>query len=79
MVVQFRTIRITKRYPLKISRGTSTGSNNLFVTVSDGHHEGLGECAPGTGFDDTLAESAQRQLQSIVDSGSRVNWRSLLI
>ena len=69
MIVRFETVRVSKRYPLQISRGTSTGSTNLFVTVTDGGHSGVGECAPGTGFDDTLAAVAQSQLQTIVDSG----------
>lgn len=51
-------IALRKRYPLAISRGVSTGSNNLFVFVSDGIHEGVGEGAPGVAFDDeTLTDS----------------------
>ena len=69
MHVGFREVRLTKLYPLAISRGVSTGSNNLFVTVSDGKHEGLGECAPGTGFDDTLGPIAKAQLEALVSSG----------
>ena len=70
MTVRFRTLRLTKLYPLQISRGTSTGSNNLFVEVEDrSGHIGLGECAPGTGFDDTLAALAEQQLTQLVESG----------
>ncbi len=70
MTIRFRTLRLTKKYPLAISRGISTGSNNLFVEVEDrGGHVGLGECAPGTGFDDTLAEIAQTQLEGLITSG----------
>lgn len=69
MRVEFRTVRLTKLYPLSISRGTSTGSNNLFVTVESGGFTGLGECAPGTGFDDTLADLARQQLEDLVATG----------
>jgi len=69
MRVTLRTVRLTKLHPLTISRGTSTGSNNLFVMVSDGDVTGIGECAPGTGYDDTLAAEAQAQLESIVQDG----------
>ncbi|MBN8690269.1 MAG: dipeptide epimerase [Armatimonadetes bacterium] len=70
MQVRFRTLRLTKKYPLVISRGTSTGSNNLFVEVEDAAgHVGLGECAPGTGFDDSLAPIAQEQLTELANSG----------
>ncbi len=69
MQVSFKTVRLTKLYPLAISRGTSTGSNNLFVFVREGDHEGVGECAPGTGFDDTLAAEAQTQLEALIADG----------
>ncbi len=69
MQVRFKTVRLEKLYPLRISRGTSTGSNNLFVKVQEGAHEGIGECAPGTGFDDTLAETAQGQLAVLIGDG----------
>ncbi len=69
MTIRFRTVRLTKLYPLAISRGVSTGSNNLFVEVEDrSGHVGLGECAPGTGFDDTLAEIARAELEALIAS-----------
>lgn len=68
MTLRFQTVRLEKRYPLQISRGTSTGSNNLFVLVSDGSVTGLGECAPGTGFDDTLAAEAEQSLVWLTES-----------
>lgn len=70
MEVRFRVLDLKKKYPLAISRGVSTGSRNLFVEVEDrSGHVGLGECAPGTGFDDTLAPLAQAQLESLIASG----------
>lgn len=70
MNIRFRTVRLEKRYPLKISRGTSTGSNNLFVEVEDElGNVGLGECAPGTGYDDTLAPIAQAELTELAAQG----------
>lgn len=69
MRVRYRTIRLTKLYPLQISRGLSTGSKNLFVFVGDGRHEGVGECAPGTGDDEVLAKRAQKQLERLVKAG----------
>jgi len=44
----FRIVELTKRYPLAISRGVQAGSQNLFVTVSDGVHTGIGELSPAT-------------------------------
>lgn len=72
MNLSFRTqeVQITKLYPLAISRGVSTGSRNLFIHIEDEHgNVGLGECAPGTGFDDTLAPIAQREIEALFASG----------
>lgn len=67
--VRFQAVRLTKKYPLAISRGVSTGSLNLFVFAEQDGHVGLGECAPGTGFDETLADLATTQLTQLVESG----------
>lgn len=61
ITLRFRTVALTKRYPLAISRGTQAGSENLFVTAADGVHEGLGEMAPAIGSEWT-AGSGREQL-----------------
>ena len=66
MLVTFKTLRLTKLMPLGISRGTSTGSVNLYVYAEKYGHIGIGECAPGTGFDESLAELAENQLRDLV-------------
>lgn len=60
---------LTKLHPLAISRGTSYGSVNLFVRITDGTHTGIGEAAPGAGYDDSLAPLAESQLGSLFASG----------
>lgn len=70
MQVRFQVVRLNKRYPLTISRGTSSGSSNLFVCISDGEFEGIGECAPGTGYDDTLAIEAEQKLRGFLETQS---------
>ena len=68
--VRFRVVELKKLYPLAISRGISTGSTNLFVEVEDENgNVGLGECAPGTGFDESLAPIAEEQLKVVVAKG----------
>ena len=69
MEVRFERVRLTKRYPLTISRGTSAGSDNLFVIVSDGRHEGIGECAFGTGMDGDCTALGEQQLSAVVADG----------
>ena len=68
MEISFEQLTLTKLMPLGISRGVSTGSINLYVRVRQGEHEGIGECAPGTGFTETLAAQAQSELASLVGS-----------
>lgn len=65
MRITHQIVELTKLYPLAISRGISTGSKNLFVFASDGTHTGIGECAPGTGYDDILANIAIPQIESM--------------
>jgi L-Ala-D/L-Glu epimerase len=82
VTVRFQRVRLTKLHPLQISRGTSTGSWNLFMLVSDGSHEGVGECAPGTGFDDTLAAEAEAALKGFAEDTARLSdpftsWREM--
>ncbi|MGB0678765.1 MAG: dipeptide epimerase [Polyangiales bacterium] len=45
--IGIRRVHLHKKVPLAIARGVSTGSDNLFVTVEQGAHRGIGECAPG--------------------------------
>jgi muconate cycloisomerase len=61
--VSFRKIEVQKRYPLAISRGVMASSENLFVFVSDGVHEGVGELSPATSSAWT-ADRGQAQLES---------------
>ena len=58
-----RRVELKKLYPLMISRGVSHGSTNLFVEISDGTHVGIGEAAPGAGYDETLAPLAEQQIE----------------
>jgi L-alanine-DL-glutamate epimerase-like enolase superfamily enzyme len=60
--IGFRTLELKKLYPLAISRGTMASSENLFVTVSDGEHVGIGELSPATGSVWT-AERGKAQLE----------------
>ena len=46
--VRFRILEVQKLYPLVISRGIQTSSENLFVEISDGEHSGIGELSPAT-------------------------------
>jgi L-Ala-D/L-Glu epimerase len=64
----FRTLELTKLYPLMISRGSTSSSQNLFVSLTDGGHTGIGELAPATGSEWT-AERGTRQLEEFSRDG----------
>lgn len=65
MQTQFEIKSLPKLYPLAISRGTMSCSENLFVSISDGTHTGLGEHAPATGKEWT-AQRAHSQLEDFL-------------
>jgi len=64
--VSFSVLSLEKLYPLAISRGVMTSSDNLFVTIRDGDFEGIGELSPATGSAWTAA-SGKRQLEGFVE------------
>ena len=47
MEISFRTLRLNKLYPLRISRGISAGSDNLYVGLTRDGITGWGEMSPG--------------------------------
>ena len=65
MTVAFRIIELHKKHPLTISRGTQTTSENLFVLLSDGTHEGVGELSPASGSEWT-GSRGQAQLEAFL-------------
>ncbi len=67
MELHIETRSLTKRHPLTISRGTSTGSENLFVTISHEGATGVGECAPGVLSDYLLAGKAETAIRSAME------------
>lgn len=64
--ISFQRRHLSKLYPLAISRGTTAASDNLFVSVSDGKHTGIGELSPSTGFN-WSAEGGEKQLKEFVE------------
>jgi len=78
--VSFRRLELQKLYPLAISRGTMSSSENLFVFVNDGTHTGVGELSPATGSNWT-AERGEAQLSSFAAGLDRLdmtgNWAAM--
>ena len=69
LTVDFRTLYLKKRFPLRISRGVFEGSDNLFVSVSDGAHTGWGEMAPGSTEGADTVEKGAEMLRAFCETG----------
>lgn len=66
--LRFEIKTLEKLYPLTISRGTSTNSDNLFVYVSDSNHTGIGELSPAIGKG-WSSENGRAQLKELFPGG----------
>ncbi len=67
--IGFKTLHLHKRFPLAISRGVITGSDNLFVSVSDGALTGWGEMAPGSTEGADTPEKGEAMLRAFCADG----------
>jgi len=63
---EFRLVTLKKRYPLAISRGISSGSNNLFVLARDGDLVGTGEGAAGGHYSEADIEASLDRLPAVM-------------
>ena len=62
----YQQVELTKQYPLRISRGVSVGSTNLFITVEAGSSAGIGEAAPGAGA--ATAAACDQQIRAFIET-----------
>lgn len=69
MKIAYRIIYLRKRFALRISRGEISGSDNLFVSVSEGAHTGWGEMAPGQSEGAGTAEAGRDMLAAFCKDG----------
>jgi L-alanine-DL-glutamate epimerase-like enolase superfamily enzyme len=69
MKIEFRTVYLKKRFPLRISRGEIAGGENLFLSLSDGTHTGWGEMAPGASEGADSAAGGQAMLEAFCAGG----------
>lgn len=69
MKLDFRILYLKKKFPLRISRGTFAGGENLFVSVTQDGITGWGEMAPGSTPAVDAAELAQSLLEDFAASG----------
>ncbi len=69
MKLIFKTIHLKKRFPLRISRGLVTGSDNLFVGVTKNGVTGWGEMAPSSTLGNESTEEGQQLLEQFFNTG----------
>lgn len=67
--IGFRTVYLKKRFPLRISRGTFEGGDNLFVSVTEEGLTGWGEMAPGSTKGADTPQAGQAQLEAFAAGG----------
>ncbi len=65
--IRFQTLKLKKRYPLRISRGVVDSSTNLIVHLEEGGFIGIGEAAPGESAGADTAEKCQQQIEQFVE------------
>ncbi len=66
MHINYQTIHLNKRYPLAISRGIDSGSDNLFVSIIKDNIVGVGEMSPGVSEGAHTALQGQQALQEFL-------------
>lgn len=69
MKVEYQTLYLKKRFPLRISRGEISGGDNLFVSVTDGTLTGWGEMAPGETEGAATVAEGRAQLEVFCANG----------
>ena len=69
MKVDFHTLYLKKRFPLRISRGEILGGDNLFVSITDGTLTGWGEMAPGETEGAATVAEGRAQLEGFCANG----------
>ncbi len=66
MNLTYQSIRLGKRFPLRISRGVHAASDNLFITLEHDGVTGLGEMAPGSTEGAATAEAGASAIQTFI-------------
>ena len=77
MEIGFRIIHLKKRFPLRISRGVITGSDNLFVSATRNGVTGWGEMAPGSSEGAASATEAQTTLTKFWNGNGDISQLSI--
>ncbi len=69
MTIKFFKVSLIKRFPLAISRGVRSNSENLFVRIEKNGIVGWGESAPGESEGASNVDEVKNQLEKFVKTG----------
>ena len=69
MKIEYHTLYLKKRFPLRISRGEIPGGENLFVSVTEDGLTGWGEMAPGDTEGAATVAEGRAQLEAFCADG----------
>ena len=78
MKIDFFKVILNKRFPLEISRGVRSNSENLFVRIEENGIVGWGESAPGESEGASSVDEVKKLLESFVKTGIKGNTISSL-
>ena len=71
--INYKTFFLKKRFPLTISRGTFTGSENLFVFLSRKNNIGIGEMCPGLTEGSETAKDGKAQIEKFLNETGSIS------
>ena len=71
--IDFKILFLKKKFPLKISRGTFSGSDNLFVFLSNGNEVGIGEMCPGSTEGASTVEIGKNQIERFIQETGTIS------
>ncbi|MCL2929504.1 MAG: dipeptide epimerase [Trichodesmium sp. MAG_R01] len=71
--IHFETIFLKKKFPLRISRGTCIGSENLFVYITRNEKVGIGEMCPGLTEGAETAKDGKAQIEKYLEETGSIS------
>ena len=69
MIIKFHKVNLKKKFPLQISRGIHSESQNVFIQIIEDGITAWGESAPGKTEGATSAIEVEESLGNLIDEG----------
>ena len=69
MIIKFHKVNLKKKFPLQISRGTHSESQNVFIEIIEDGITAWGESSPGKTEGATTAIEVEEALVNLIGEG----------